>query len=814
MSWLSLSAREARFASRSLMRSPGASVIAVAALAIGIGLTTAMFSIVDGIVLRGLPFAEPDEILNILAYRPQDGATQLVTVHDFADWRERQRSFEGLALWTKGLALLRTPDGRAERYDTGFVSSNLFGLLQVEPYLGRSFESDDELPGSEPVVVLSHGLWQNRFHADSSIVGRRLLVDGVTRTVVGVMPPGFAFPIREALWIPVNTRELAPPRARWGRYFVLGRLAEGVPEREAQAELSSIARSLALEHPETNRGYDVVVGPYINEVIGEGIVNLTYMMLAAVFVVLLLACANVAILQLTRAGLRTKEVAARRALGASRAQVMIHSLAEAVALSAAGALAGLVIAQYRIDRFNEALQSAPMIPFWLEVKLDASSLVVVLGLTILSSLVSGSLPAVQTSRTGPAEVLKSASGASMSPPMRRFSNGLVIAELALSCGLLVAAGLMIKTVVELEKMNFGFATEEVLTMRVTLEQTEYPDRETLIAFCSEIVERLRRKPGVEAVALTTHLPGMGSGATSFIVEGNTEVQEDHGRVTRFSAVSPDFFDTFRVRLLDGRAFDRNDDWHSAPVAIVNQSFLERYMPGENPLGKRLRLSGPGPAESWTIIGLAPDLAMNRRRPGTGLVDEDSAGLYLPLAQSPSASLGIALRTRLAPMSLTEMVRAEVEAVAPGQPVYDINDLDRAIADQNVCYWLISEGFSLLGLAALFLASIGLYGIMSSAVNRRRREIGVRVAMGAQPGDVLAMILKQGLSQLGLGLLLGLTIAVSFAGMLKVTLFQVEPWDPLVFTSVVVALLVAGTAACFVPARRATRVNPVAALRHE
>jgi predicted permease len=818
VNWLSLLAKDLRFAIRMLIRSPGVSAIAIAALAIGIGLTTSMFSIVNGTIFRGLPFDEPDEILSILSYKPEDGATGLVSVHDFADWRERQSSFEGLAAWTKAPAFLRTPDGKAERYDAGFVSSDLFDLLRVEPHLGRGFERDDELPGSEPVVILAYGLWQNRYQADPSIIGRRLMLDGTPRTVVGVMPPGFAFPIRESLWVPVNTLQLEPKREGSGRrYFVLGRLAPGVSEREAQAELSSIARRLALEYPETNRDLDVMVGPYINEVIGEKIVNLTYMMLAAVFGVLLVASANVAILQLTRAILRTKEVAARLALGAGRTRVVIQSLAEAAVLSAAGALGGLLIAHFRIKEFNEALQSAPMIPFWLDVKLDGASLLVVLGLTILSSLMSGSLPALNASRTDLAEVLKSESGGSLGPRLRGFSRGLVIVELALSCGILVGAGLMIKTVVELDKMSFAFATRDVLTLRVNLERTEYPDRESVIGFCSEIVTRLRGKPGVEAVALTTYLPGMGSGSASFIIEGKTEAQKDHGIETRFSAVSPDFFDTFAVRLLDGRPFRPSDDQNAARVAIVNQSWVERYLPDENPLGKRLRQSGLGskaPPESWTIVGVSPDLAMNRRRPGTGFVEEDSAGLYVPMAQSPSGWMGIAIRTGRPPMSLAEVVRAEIEAVAPGQPAFEFNSLDRAIADQNVYYWLISDGFSLLGLAALFLASIGLYGIMSSSVNRRRQEIGVRVAMGAEPRNVLGLILKQGMIQLCLGIALGLCLAVGFAGMLEVTLFQVQPWDPFVFVSIVLALLVAGTAACIIPARRATRVDPVAVLRQE
>ena len=612
LNWLSLMAKDLQFAARLLFRSPGVSVIAVTALAIGIGLTTSMFSIVNGTILRGLPFEESQQLLSVMTYKPEDGVTQPVAVQDFADWRERQTSFQEMAVWRKDLAFLRTPDGKAERYDAGYVSSNLFDLLRVQAHLGRTFVEEDELPGSEPVVVLAHGLWQNRFQLDPSIIGQRLMINGEIRSVVGVMPEGFAFPIREQLWIPVNTRHLGP-RDGWGRYFVIGRLAPESSEAEAQVELSSIAQRLALEYPQTNRGFDVMVGPYINEVVGERIVNLAYMMLAAVFGVLLVACANVAILQLTRATLRTKEVAARLALGASRARVMAQSLSEAFVLSVAGALVGLVVAQFRIEKFNEALQSAPMIPFWLNVRLDTASLFVVLGLTVISSLMSGALPAILSSRTPLAEILKSESGASVGPGLRRLTKWLVISELGLSCGLLVGAGLMIRTIVELEKMNFAFATEDVLTMRVTLDDSEYGDKESRIAFASQVVAKLRTSPGVEAVALTSHLPGMGSGGANFILEGMATPQRDRGTEARFAEVSPDFFDTFGVRLLAGRPFRESDDQTSARVVIVNQSFVES-------LPARRESAGQTASNTRARAG---DRGLDDRRPGARPGDEPS-----------------------------------------------------------------------------------------------------------------------------------------------------------------------------------------------
>lgn len=806
-----------RLALRSLRKSPGLSAIAVATLGIGIGLVTAMFSVVNGALLRGLPFDEPEELMQIESYRPSTGARYLVTLHDFADWRERQTRFEGLTVWMIRQFTLGIGGGRAERVHGAFVGYKLFHLLRVPPLMGRSFERGDELSGGGKVVILSHDLWVNRFDRDPAILGRVIRIDGGPRTVVGVMPPKFAFPVREDLWVPVDTVELPPVRGDGGRFFVFGRLRRGVTVTEAQAELSAIARQLGESYPETNRGLEAVVGPYIDEMIGESLVHLTYAMLAAVIGVLLIACGNVANLLLARAALRTKEVAVHLAMGAKRSRILRRTLAESLVLSSAGALVGIAIAKSRIDEFNVALQSAPTVPFWLQVRLDPTALVFVCAVTLAASLLSGCLPAYQISTTPLSDVLKAESRAASSLRMGRLARALVVSELSLSCGLLVAAGLMIKTVVSLDRTEYGFSTEDVLTSRVGLIAQDYPDADDQRRFYTELARRLRSKPGVASAALTSYFPGLGAGGYRFAVEGVSYKDGESFPMARGAVIDPELFDTLGVRVLQGRDFLPTDDPSSTPVAIVNRSFAERYFHQANPLGRRLRLVDSGDkaqAHWWTIVGVAPDLAMNRRRPGIGILEEDGAGFYLPFAQRPQGSMGILLRAPGSPETLGPVIRETLGDLNPEEPLYDVKTLAHAIEEQNVYYGVIAEAFSVFGASALVLACIGLYGVMSFSVNRRTREIGIRLAMGARGANVLGMVLRQGMLQLVAGVFLGLLLSLLLTRTMEIMLFGVEPFDPLVFLSVVATLFATGCLATLGPAIRASVVDPVVALRDE
>jgi putative ABC transport system permease protein len=804
-----------RLAVRLLRKSPGLSALAVVTLGIGIGLVTAMYSVVDGAILRGLPFDAPEELMQVESYRPATGARYLVTLHDLADWRERQTTFEGLTVWMVRQFTLGAGEGRAERTNGALVGYDLFDLLRVPPLLGRSFERGDELSGGEKVVILSHALWVNRFDSDPGILGRVLRIDGESRTVVGVLPPGFAFPVREDLWIPVDTVEPPPVRGDGGRFFAFGRLRHGVSETEAQAELDGIARQLGETYPETNRGLGVAVGPYIDELIGESLIHLTFAMLAAVFGVLLIACANVANLLLARAALRTREIAVHLALGAGRRRILRRLLAESFVLSCAGALVGLVIAKTRIDQFNLSLQSAPTVPFWLHVRLDPSALVFVSVVTLAASLLSGCLPAYQTSTLPLAEVLKAESRAASSVRMGRLARTLVVSEIALSCGLLVAAGLMIKTVVSVGRTDLAVATEDVLTARVGLLERDFPDADSQRRFFTELARRLRSEPGVVSVALTSYFPGLGAGGYRFALDGVSYEAGDSFPMARGAVIDPELFPALGVRILEGRNFLPSDEGSSTPVAIVNRSFAERYYPGASPVGRRLRFAAAGDDSSWrTIVGVAPDLAMNRRRPGIGILEEDGAGFYLPFAQRPQGSMGIAIRSSRSPASLGPVLRKTLSDLGPDEPLYDVKVLARAIEEQNVYYGVIAEAFSIFGMSALVLACIGLYGVMSFSVNRRQREIGVRLAMGARGGDVLRMVLRQGMLQLGVGVFLGLVLSFLLTGTMGIMLFGVEPFDPFVLAGVVATLVVTGCLATALPAIRASMVDPVTALRDE
>jgi putative ABC transport system permease protein len=804
-----------RLAVRSLTKSPGLSALAVLTLGIGIGLVTAMFSVVNGAILRGLPFEDPGELMQVESFRPSTGARYLVTLHDLADWRERQTTFEGLTVWMVRQFTLGVGELRAERVNGAVVGHELFDLLRVPPLMGRGFERGDELSGSEKVVILSHALWANRFESDPAIVGRVMRVDGESRTVVGVMPAGFAFPVREDLWVPVDTVELPPVRGDGGRFFGFGRLRHGVTATEAAAELDAIARQLGETYPETNRGLEVVVGPYIDEMIGESLIRLTFAMLAAVFGVLLIACANVANLLLARAALRTREIAVHLALGAGRRRILRRLLAESFVLSCAGGMVGLLIARTRIDQFNLALQSAPTVPFWLQVSLDPEALLFVSVLTLAAGLLSGCLPAYQTSTTSLSEVLKAESRAASSVRMGRLARTLVVTEIALSCGLLVAAGLMIRTVVSVGRTDVGFATADVLTARVGLVPQDYPDADTQRRFYTELARRLRAEPGVASVALTSYFPGLGAGGYRFALEGVSYEDGESFPVARGAVIDPELFETLGARIVEGRNFLPSDEGTSTPVVIVNRSFAERYYPGASPVGRRLRFVPEGPESPWwTIVGVAPDLAMNRRRPGIGILEEDGAGLYLPFAQRPQGSMGIAIRSSRPPASLGAAVRKALSDLGPGEPLYDLKTLARAIEEQNVYYGVIAEAFSIFGASALVLACIGLYGVMAFSVNRRQREIGVRLAMGARGADVLRMVLRQGMIQLALGVVLGLVLSFLLTGTMGIMLFGVEPFDPVVFAGVVATLIATGCLATALPAIRASAVDPVVALRDE
>ncbi len=804
MSWL---ARDLRVGWRALRTRPGHTAASLIALGLGIGLTTATFSIVDGLLLRGLPFPEGDRLMLLGSENPARGLHGApVDRHDFADWARRQRSFEALAAFDIGTATLTTRGG-AERLDASAMSAATLRLLRVEPAMGRDLEPRDEAPGAAPVALLGWRTWKDRFGGDPRIVGRGVRLNGSSATVVGVMPQGFRFPWAQEVWTPLTALTAltaeggATARGQGDPVVVLGRLRRGVTLRQARIEMASIARALALEYPRTNAGLGVLVKPYVEFVMGDPIEMALVTMMGAVLAVLLIACINVASLGMARAAQRSREIAVRTALGAGRARLAAQMLVESLLLAGAGAALGLGLARLGIGLFDGALAGQNP-PFWDQVRLDPASLLFALAATLTAGLLSGLAPALHAARTDLRQALADEGRAATSWRLGWFNRGVVVAELALSCALLVGAGLMIKSVLRAQGQPLGFATRGILTFRVAVFPERVPRLADRAAFYGRLLERLAAVPGAQAVAGAETLPGNRGGSTPYEVEGRAYGSAADRPLAHAVAVTPGLFAACRAPRLAGRDFGPMDTVAAPPVAIVNRSLARQAWPGQDPLGKRLRLppgaAGPGGgAAGWrTVVGVAPDLKMD------GLEDRRPEGFYLPVSQRGPERLSFAVRAAGPPLALAPALRAAVAGLDRDTPIYFVQTMERMLDGNRFATRMFGGLFSIFGLAALLLAAVGIYGVIALAVESRTREIGVRMALGAGMGDVLAMLLRQSLAQLALGLACGLPAAWVVSRLLGGVLFEVRPHDPAVFALVVATLAMVALLATLVPAARA------------
>jgi len=793
-----------------LVKHPGLAAISILALALGIGLTATMWSITYGGILRGLPFEQADRIMHLERTRPSHGIDSYpVPIHDYSAWRESQRSFEDLSAWYQGTVNISGAQVRPERYEGAFITASAFRLLRVAPLLGRTFTDGENQPGAPDVAVIGYDVWQNRFGGDSSVVGRTMRANGRTVEIIGVMPRGFLFPTQAKVWLPLRLDPVALPWGTGASLEVMGRLKPGVSRAEARDDIDAICRRLALEHPKENEGVSSIVKPFTEEYVGEQPIIMLWTMMAAVFGVLLIACANVANLLLARAAVRTKEVAIRTALGASRWRVVAQLLTEALVLSITGALLGLGIAAVGIRLFNNALVDTQP-PFWIHIALDLPVLVFVVGITMMAALISGVLPALQATRTNIHDVLKDESRGASSLRMGRFSKGLVMAELALSGGLLVGAGFMIQSVVQLSHFDYGVPTRNVFTARVGLFEATYPDSAARGRFWNDLEARLAALPGQRGTALTTVLPGLGAWYQRFALEGTTYETDRDYPSTRRVAVTPGWFDMFHVAALEGRVLGSNDIAGTLPVAVVTRGFVRKYL-GEGPaLGRRFRLGDAESTAPWlTVVGVVPDVWFD------GTDDHPlRAAVITPIAQGDFAFLSIAVAAPADPMSFAEPVRSAVTGIDGDQPIYFAQSLHDAIARDGWFYGVVGTLFMVFGAAALFLATVGVYGVMSFAVSRRIQEIGVRMALGAGARDVLRLFLRQGVLQVAVGLVLGLGLAVLLTKGLTLVLFQVDTKNPMMYAVVGATLALTGLLATLIPARRATKVDPLHALRYD
>jgi putative ABC transport system permease protein len=801
-----------RLGIRMLLKHRGLSVIAVVTITLGIGLTIMIFSFVNGALFKSLPVPDPDQLLIVEQTDPlHNTARRGVPVHDLADWREQQSVFVGLSAIDMRTVNLSSTGDRPERYGGAFVSANLFEtVLRVRPVLGRTFRQGEDLPGAEPTILIGHEVWQNRFGGALDVIGRTVTANGKQHTIVGVMPPDFMFPDRQQLWIPLEFDPLASARGEGETYLVVARLNPEVSLDQAKSQMASIAGRIAQQYPESNEGRGVSLRRF-PDVIFEQFGPMLLTMLAAVIGVLLIACANVANLLLARAMSRTREVAVRSALGATRRRIVRQLLTEVLVLASVGGVLGMVVGVKGVKLFDVLVSASPP-PFWITFGPDHRVVLFGVGMTLFTAIFAGIFPALRASRTGVGEALKDESRGASGFRAGRLTGGLVVAEIAVSCGLLIVAGLMIKSIVRLNTLDLPFATESILTARVTLPVIDYPDSASRIGFYDQLLPRLEAIPSVAAATLSDGLPARGNGSRVFEVEGQT-YQTDEDYPTAFEGiVTPGYFSTFEVDVLQGRDLGVADRRGNLPVAMVNESFVRSFLGEGSPIGRRIRMGVRDTSAQWlTVVGVVPDLMME----GVENVNANPSGFYIPLAQSGvGTGVNIALRTLGPPLAIADEARRAVAAIDSDLPIYDVMTMQRAISDETWFYWMFGILFMLLGVVALFLSVVGLYGVMAFAVSRRTREMGIRIALGAQNRKLIGLTMRRGLIQLGIGLVLGIGIAAVVASPLQWILYEVNARDPWVFILVMLTLASVGLLASFIPARRATRVDPMVTLSAE
>ncbi len=805
--------QDLRQGARGLRRNPGFATVAVLTLALGIGGTTAIFSVVHGILLRPLPLPEPDRLMIVWENdRVQGTHREGVSYPDYADIRGEARSFSELAVVRGNLSFtLRGlgTDGEPERIAAAQVSRSYFPLLGVEPVVGRGFAPEEEQAGRHRVAVLSHRMWTSRFGADPGVVGKGLLLDGETYTVVGVMPPEAVLPgDDEMLWVPVVPGEWQTLRGVHV-FVVLGRLAPRVTVAEAQAEMDGVMARLEKDHYEDNRGRGAFVAPLADELVRDVRPALA-VLLGAVVAVLLVACVNVASLLLARAAARGQEVAVRSSLGAGRLHLARQLLTESLLLAVLGGAAGLLLARWGV-RLLVALAPGD-VPRLDGVGLDGRVVAFAVLVALATWVVFAAVPAVAASRPRPAAALDG-SRAGAGRDRQRLRRALVVAEVTLSVVLLVASGLLLRSFHRLQDVDPGYAPRHLLAASVQLPKAKYPfpqgwpvlDWPQGNRVAEEALDRLRALPGVDAAALALYGPTDGGWTTRVLVEGRPEPPLEQIEEAQYQPVGAGYFEVLGVRVLAGRGFTAADRPGAPLVAVVNQAFARRYFPdGESvePVGEAIRVYGA----ARQIVGVVADVKF------LGLAEEAQPTMYLPFAQNPQPRFTVVARTAGDPSALLPDLRALMSSLDPDLALFDVTLVEEALAGS-----LAQRRFTLVLLAvfagvALLLAAIGIYGVVSYLVSQRTREIGVRMAVGATPGQVLWLVVGGGLPLVLTGLALGLAASLASSRFLSALLFRVGVADPVTFAAVGVAVALAALGACWWPARRAARIDPQAALR--
>ena len=802
--------QDLRYAARTLRFNPGFTLVATTCLALAIGVNTMIFSVVDGVLVQPLPFSDPDRLVELNESHPPSGIRRAgLSYANLRDWRERSRSFTSVT-GVQLLSLAIADRGDPERYNGAAISWELFSTLGVAPALGRDFVAADDRPGAEPVALLSDEIWRVRYAGDRGIVGRSMLVNGRPHTIVGVMPPDFEFPLYQKVWIPLEPAAYAEPRDRRG-LMAFARLTPGVSIEGAQEEMKAVAAGLSQEFPTSNDRWSAVVRSIRDDFVPEEVRLVILTMMGAVTLVLIIACANVANLMLARAAARRREISIRAAIGAGRGRIARQLMTEAIMLSLLAVPPGIALALAGNELMRRAIPPND-IPYLIDWEINTTVLIYTVGVALLTGVLFGLAPALQTANLNLQTALKEGGrGTGGVGPRSWLRSGLVTCEVALSLVLLVGASLFVRSFLNLRNADVGFEISPLMTLRLYMAGDAYASEDVRSRRGDEIIRAIESLPGVRAAFASNWVPlSGGGGGGRIVIEGRTWPAGEEPFIG-FTAITPHAMKTLNISTTRGRDFTDAEGQSRQPVAIVNETFAARFWPNEDPVGRQFRINDPAITDSFTIIGIVRDIQHFEIDPE----DEDQANAYVPFPYAATPNTGVTIRVAAGdPAAITAAVREEVRRIDSGIPLFNLRSMTEVKRLGSWQFGMFGWLFSTFGAVALLLAATGVYGLLAYAVSQRTQEIGVRVALGAARGDVIRLVVGQGLRLAAVGIVIGVVAALGVTQIVASLLYNITPTDPVTFIGASLFLMAIAALASYVPTRRATAVDPLIALRSE
>jgi putative ABC transport system permease protein len=812
-----------RFAGRVLLKDKWFTLVAVVALALGIGVNATVFTFVNAVLIRGLPIADPDRTMAIGSFDRVRNRPMGVSYLDYRDWKESTKTFDAFGAYSGTLANLSDEGQPPERYNGAYVTANTFGVLGVRPVAGRDFLPDDDRPGAASVALIGHKVWVSRYGSNPQAIGRTVRLNDMPTTIIGVVPEGFQFPFNTDVWMPLNQINGLLEQKRNSRSLqTFGHLGRGVTREQAQSELLNISQRLESENPGTNKDIQARVQTFNEQQNGGPIRTMFLSLMGAVAFVLLIACANVANLLLSRATNRAREISVRVSLGATRWRVIRQLLMESVLLSVIAGLAGLGIAMIGIRLFDRATADVGR-PYWIQFTIDGTVFAFFAAVCLGTGIVFGLAPAIHSAKTDVNEVLKEGGRSGTAGiRARRWTGVLMVSELVLTVVLLAGAGFMMRNFVTMYRLDLGIDTSHLLTTALALPDRKYPSLEQRLAFYEQLEERLKSNPKIESVTITSNPPLQGGFLRRLDIEGKPRDQGQQAPNVTMLTVDPRYFKTMGMPLQRGRDLTDEDGMKGREAAIINQRFAALHFPNEDPIGRRITLSidlqGGAPPQGGiplsltaTIIGIVPNL----RQRDFQLPDPDPIA-YLPFRTDPRGFMNLIARAAGDPNTMTPILREEVRAIDADLPLFGIRTMDDQLAQARWPFRIFGTMFAIFALIALVLSAVGLYAVTAYAVSQRTQEIGVRMALGAQGNEVAWLFLRRSFVQLGIGLTLGIAGAFGVGTLFSQTqlLIQNKAGDPITIGGIALLLALVASVACFIPAKRATRLDPLVALRRD